>query len=359
MNNTTYSQLISLLRFPLICAVVCIHCDIRVSCPWTEDLSFFPAFMYLFIDTLCVIAVPSFFFISGFLFFHNGEFSRTAYFEKLKRRISSLLIPYLLWNIIYFLIVALLQMLIPSFQLLLHKPVSDMAPVDFIWMFWDISKVTHLTTDQAAPLVTQFWFLQCLMVITVLTPLVWYCIKKTGLFFVVAIGIIYALDILPPYPGLHISTLFYYSLGAFFSIKHYSVSLFVTKHWRLMAVLFAVAMTLSTITAQPWNTFPSIVSTMLLMLLAFSLAAWLARKGYRLPAILTGSVFFVFAIHRLFSAIMTNVARSEFIATNTDISAFIYFVVGTLVVIVVSIASFSAMKKVSKKGSLWLTGKRT
>ena len=39
-------------------------------------------------------SVPIYFFISGYLFFLGGEFSIEKYYKKLRRRIKSLLVPY-------------------------------------------------------------------------------------------------------------------------------------------------------------------------------------------------------------------------------------------------------------------------
>jgi fucose 4-O-acetylase-like acetyltransferase len=66
----------------------------------------------LFSYVLGGIAVPLFFFISGFLFFLNIEnFNLQSYGNKLQTRGKTLLIPYLFWNLfaiaIYSLITAI------------------------------------------------------------------------------------------------------------------------------------------------------------------------------------------------------------------------------------------------------------
>ncbi len=57
------------------------------------------AFQRFLIRTVTEIAVPMFFVLSGMNFFRNYEPTKTA--EKLKHRVKSLLIPYLVWNTIY------------------------------------------------------------------------------------------------------------------------------------------------------------------------------------------------------------------------------------------------------------------
>ena len=54
-----------------------------------------------FAQTLGQIAVPGFFMISAYLFYRNFQFSKTV--SKWKSRCKSLLLPYVLWNILYYL----------------------------------------------------------------------------------------------------------------------------------------------------------------------------------------------------------------------------------------------------------------
>ena len=88
------SKTIQFLRLPLIVGVVFIH-------TLNDSYGQFPVYdwtRYLVNDELAHIAVPLFFFMSGFLFFYRTDFSFATYKQKLIKRVHSLLIPYLLWN---------------------------------------------------------------------------------------------------------------------------------------------------------------------------------------------------------------------------------------------------------------------
>ncbi len=52
-----------------------------------------------FCEGICRIAVPLFFLFSGYLFFQNFEFTGSCILTKFKRRVFSLLIPYLFWSL--------------------------------------------------------------------------------------------------------------------------------------------------------------------------------------------------------------------------------------------------------------------
>lgn len=95
--NKLDSSVISVLRFPLIVGVVCIHSGMG-------------AFLQYLLGGICgKLSVPIFLLISGYLFFREGsyELTKELWISKLKKRIFSLLVPYLLWNFIGYIIYAI------------------------------------------------------------------------------------------------------------------------------------------------------------------------------------------------------------------------------------------------------------
>lgn len=101
-SSVLISETINLMRFPMAVLVVFIH-----TCSTNIDLSDTTHFAYqliraFFSNVLGHVAVPTFFLISGYLFYKNLEnWNWYIFYEKLKRRGRSLLIPYLLWNTMY------------------------------------------------------------------------------------------------------------------------------------------------------------------------------------------------------------------------------------------------------------------
>ena len=105
--TNSISQTISFLRFPLIVAVVYIHFNISrkgISLHGinygTDNPDWYLFTINLVSSVIASIAVPLFFFISGYLFFLQKEFNRQEYLRKLQKRVKTLLVPYLLWNLI-------------------------------------------------------------------------------------------------------------------------------------------------------------------------------------------------------------------------------------------------------------------
>lgn len=109
------------------------------------------------------IAVPGFFFISGFLFFKN--FSLKSYGDVLKKKVHTLMIPYILWNLIGFLYA------------------YCVSNVSFLKQFssMDTVELTLQTIFEALFLHkynTVCWYLLSLMGLIIISPIIEVCIDK-------------------------------------------------------------------------------------------------------------------------------------------------------------------------------------
>ena len=115
MNPTQLqSSTIDLLRFPLAIMVIFIHMNPKVINFLEADFNLISGHgIYNLIGIVCShtltsIAVPTFFLISGFLFFVNfPKWSWEGYRSKLKSRLKTLVIPYFLWNAIPFILIVI------------------------------------------------------------------------------------------------------------------------------------------------------------------------------------------------------------------------------------------------------------
>lgn len=108
------SSAIDLLRFPLAIMVIFIHMNPNVINLLEADFGllttqgFYNVIGILLSHVLTHIAVPTFFLISGFLFFVNfQEWSWEGYKKKMSSRVKTLLIPYVFWNVVPFLLMVI------------------------------------------------------------------------------------------------------------------------------------------------------------------------------------------------------------------------------------------------------------
>lgn len=110
------SRVAAWLRFPLIVMIVIIHVSLFYWFPedggnwfWGLFSRFFEqdrhadalAAIQLFQNVLTRVAVPLFFFISGYFYFYKTEnFDGSTWRAKTRSRVKTLLVPYLVWNFI-------------------------------------------------------------------------------------------------------------------------------------------------------------------------------------------------------------------------------------------------------------------
>ena len=111
-HNNVYnlqSRIIDWLRFPLVILVVYIHNSgigtsiSKINIHW-RNLAFddlYNLLRIIFSEIFPRVAVPSFFLISGYLFFFSlNSYNFAVYKKKLSSRVYSLLIPFFLWNLL-------------------------------------------------------------------------------------------------------------------------------------------------------------------------------------------------------------------------------------------------------------------
>lgn len=212
-----FSKVISVSRFPIIVGVVFIHALIISN---GTDLHYFLG------NVVGRIGVPLFYIISGYLFFQRYDNSLKCYKNKLKKRIFSLLVPYLIWNFIAYLVYAFIT--------------HTMQPEDFVQSFWVVnSKPGHSPAD--GPL----WFVRTLMMLSIISP-VMYCLNKNK--YTAFISLILLLLWLIGCPGFNKGTIIGFTLfnaGVWLAIRNYdsyikepTISFFILSLFLYLTIAF-------------------------------------------------------------------------------------------------------------------------
>jgi surface polysaccharide O-acyltransferase-like enzyme len=229
------SATIDLLRFPLIFMVIFIHLSYTaVHLPDAD----FPLFseqgilnlLYLSLsDGICRLAVPTFFIISGYLFFINvTDFTWEQYKYKIKRRFRSLVIPYFLWNLIAIILSVAALALHPSVSFVSFNSIPEL-----------ISNGWHLFYDAHAgiyPIDFPLWFVRDLIVVSLLSPLIYWYVKKLGIFGLILILVAGATKMWISLPGFSITAFFYFPVGAYFAINRYNIVEFSRRYKSVIIV---------------------------------------------------------------------------------------------------------------------------
>lgn len=220
--DKTLSEAISFIRFPLAVMVVLIHAtliyELNKEGQYVNDdnTPLYSCVDFLFRQSICSLAVPIFFFISGFLFFWNVDgFYFGIYKRKIKSRFYSLLIPYLFWNLLILLYVYTVQQVFPGMMSAKNKLVSDYSFTDFFCCFWNMSYVNNGGGD--FPIDGPLWFIRDLIIMNLLSPLVYCCLarlKKIGAFLLILLWFFDVLNVL----GNFSTAILFYSFGAYWGI---------------------------------------------------------------------------------------------------------------------------------------------
>lgn len=152
---------------------------------------------------LAQIAVPGFFMVSSYLFYRGFTWSKLR--SKWMSRVRSVLVPYLLWNFLYYMgYVAATN--VPLLSGLIGKP-----PVPFT-----VPLLANALAGHAYNPV--FWYLYQLILLIALAPVIYPVMKRTLTGSAALLFIAYALWRGWDFPHLNMDALFYTCAAAFVSL---------------------------------------------------------------------------------------------------------------------------------------------
>lgn len=300
--STLQSRTISWLRFPLIVLILFIHNPgLPKLTPWVDGgalwLNIFNVVRHIVTPSIAWVGVPVFYFISGFLFFINiNRFDQPTYKRKMHSRIQSLLIPYLAWNIVS----ALLLFLANSAN---GKSFPLFNPL-YLWGYTEThwTNIFGYTHYLWYPADYPLWFLRDLIVVSLLSPAIYWLIKKTGVLFPALAWLVFASDLTEGLPGLSTRAIAFFSLGAYMGIKKMNIILTFRKVETASYVLAFILITLDTVQTTLGTRFyvhsPSLLITLIAL---FNLASRIVERG-SLPISqrLAASTFFIYAMHTIY-----------------------------------------------------------
>ena len=298
MMNIILSKTFNYLRFPLIVGVVLIHAyssevhfDDSSSSGIALENIFLDKFRYLITSIFAGMSVPIFFLISGYLFFNNIEkFDLKTYKTKVKSRVATLLIPYLIWNCLVLLLFIVGQ----------HLPVTA-------HLFSETSQIQVNCTNLIEvlfyrngyyPIAFQFWFIRDLFIICLFTPIIYFAINKFKYWIVIILMILWFIGISAIHP-LIITSIMFFSIGAMFNILKVDMLTTFSKMYKLVLLSYPILVSCLLLTPQlAVNEYVPKIVMLLGIILVFNITSRSIEKNtIKVNAFLSGASFFVFAVH--------------------------------------------------------------
>ncbi len=259
-------------------------------------------------------SVPIYYFISCFVFFYAIRLTREVYAQKLRNRVKTLLIPYLLWNAIT--IIVLLLKMFPAFQrfssyassasfswgeLLSSAHISDGA----LYLTDPVNNVLIYLGNPLAPVDGPLWFLSYLMIVVLLAPALYWLLRRIRLVLVAALGITwFILGCLSfNYLYLFFTALFYFSFGAYLSICEKDMLAVFGRYFWSSVALYPFLAVLHVVFATFYPTWAVVIKHLTIfagLFFAYNIATLLLNRNIiRVNPFLASASFFIYVSHFL------------------------------------------------------------
>lgn len=167
------------------------------------------------------IAVPIFFTISGYLFFLNIKNGfRSEFLMKFKKRIYTLVFPYLIWSVTGIIFVLILQLITHP------KPAS----INDLIVNYSIPHLLYRIILEPIPY--QLWFIKDLIVLVFISPVIYWSIKYSKYFIVLIFFITWLLKF--DYVVFSNESLLFFTIGAYLRVKEINLQNFKYKNQYLL-----------------------------------------------------------------------------------------------------------------------------
>jgi hypothetical protein len=220
-----------------------------------------------------------------------------------------------------------------------------------IGSLWDI---------EGYPIAYPFWFIRDLMITVVLTPVIYFFIRKAKVYGVLLLGVLWFLNWWFVFAGLSIIAVFFFTAGAWFGSNKRNIIDDMGKVKYLLYALYPVLVMADLLTENhAANPFIHNAGRIAGIVFWVNLAAHLLRTGkVRVSRFLAAASFFVYAIHEPF--MLSPIRKITYAILNPQsdltITALYFFVV--LVVVLIALELYYLLKRFMPKFTTIITGGR-
>ncbi len=300
------SESLNLLRFPLALVILIIHVfgingagEVHFT-----DFSWYRATSNFINAFMRGQSVPIYFFISGYVFFLGIQLTKEKLKQKLNNRRKTLLVPYLIWNSVSVLLILAAVLFLPvnMASQSVSPEISLSSILSCYWMY-DGRLAGSVIDDCTMPIDFPLWFLRDLMLVVLCTPILNKILKKKGVYWVIAFGILWfatacgiGLQFYFPTAGL-----FFFSWGAYMSINQKDMLVEFGRFTVASVILYlGLGMTYMFFTGGNPMLLKVIKSCNVIvgLLFAYNLSAWLLRRKWcKVSSFLASASFFIYVTH--------------------------------------------------------------
>ena len=211
--NEYLSKKISFLSLISMLAVVFIHAYnytdtfLQPHTIITEGLHPVACVQYAISNALTRFAVPMFFMISGFLFFFGKDFSTSVYVKQVKKRCRTVLSVFVIFSVISFAVCHL---------------VYSFTGEGVIGMIDERIIKNPLYALLQNPYAFQLWFLAQLFIMSIVSPVIYFLIKKIKFVLPVILACLWFMDkqlVVGGYTLFNSDAYMFFTLGAYIAVE--------------------------------------------------------------------------------------------------------------------------------------------
>lgn len=349
-NEELISKTISYLRFPLCVGVVFIHFNLSdgIAIHGVRYGIYNPNWYFFIIQLISVVlaalCVPLFYFFSGYLFFYGKEFCRSVYVQKIKTRVISLFVPYILWNVVT--IIWYMKCFLPVVSSF-FSPMEVHISIERVFnTFFCNSNFNGILVDPHSvgaitgvyPIDVPLWYIRDLMVMVVFSPVIYWAVRLCKIWCVLILSIAWVGSSFYLFGGSMISlyayrlliALLFFSWGAYYSVNKVD---FLKSFRRIpfIPIVYLVVIILDiysngTVLHDSIHKLGTLIGVVSLVVVVSYL---LEKDHIKVVKTLENGSFFVFALHYIFIGDLGKLVFSVLDIPDTNPYAMIafYFVI--------------------------------
>ena len=355
--ETKISQAIDSLRFWMAGAIVMLHCfdpKYHVGGGNFSGLDICGIVNVLFSQGICRTAVPAFFLISGYLFFSQlKQWNHGIWIGKIKKRIKTLLVPYLIWNIIAFGVYYLVQCVkLKGIESL----VACFQSKGGFHIFWD-------SNSGWMPMDFPLWFIRDLMAVALFSPFIYLLIKNKvgGLVSIVIAIIIHLLCIWPITNGLSSAAILFFMMGAYLRL-HGCDLLNVFKPVEILSYVLTTVLLIAVVYCWGRYRINPYLHHSLQLFGTFATLTIASRlcdsKIGKIGICYSKTSFWIFAIQSIYVIDVSKFAVSILIQGDSHFIGIVHYFVSAAVALIICLVSYFIFNKLTPAVTKILCGSR-
>lgn len=308
----------------------------------------------LFSQGVCRAAVPVFFLISGYLFFIRlDDWDYSVWKDKIRKRVKTLVVPYLLWNIIAFVAFYIVQCIKSH---VVTSLINCFLNEGGFRIFWD----SH---SDWMPINFPLWFIRDLIVIVLFTPVIWKLIEQRTVGIMV-MGLMTALHVTCIWPftnGLSSTALLFFTAGAYLQVHKKDLLVFFK---RVEISSYIASLLLLFLIVYCWgrydiNQYLHHVLQIVITIAAFNIANCLSGSNIeQIGRKYSSTAFWIFAIQSIYVIDVCKVVMAHVVSWQTPIGGILRYFGCFIMATIICMVSYFLLKKCIPKTINFLCGSR-